>query len=103
MVAIDRPDARSSLPDALRYFDHNVLLKYRIGTKSGSLERRQKMMSIDHPEGHYKRPNRTIYLSGRPWLPSGRACFRLHFGRIFGFPKPINKRLEACFQHKIWW
>jgi hypothetical protein len=32
-VAADRPDARSSRPDALRYFGHNFLLKYRIGTK----------------------------------------------------------------------
>jgi hypothetical protein len=37
-VAVDRPDARSSRPDALRYFDHNSLLKYRIGMKSTSLE-----------------------------------------------------------------
>jgi hypothetical protein len=37
-VAVDRPDARSSRPDALRYFDHNFLLKYRIGKKSASLE-----------------------------------------------------------------
>jgi hypothetical protein len=37
-VAVDRPDIRSSRPDVLRYFDHNFLLKYRIGTKSASLE-----------------------------------------------------------------
>jgi hypothetical protein len=37
-VAVDRSDARSSRPDTLRYFDHNFLLKYRIGTKSASLE-----------------------------------------------------------------
>jgi hypothetical protein len=38
-VAVDRPDARSSLPDTLQYFDHNFLLKYRIGMKFVSLER----------------------------------------------------------------
>jgi hypothetical protein len=37
-VAVDRPDAWSSLPDALQYFDHNFLLKYRIGMKLVSLE-----------------------------------------------------------------
>jgi hypothetical protein len=37
-VAVDRPDARSSHPDTLGYFGHNVLLKYWIGTKSASLE-----------------------------------------------------------------
>jgi hypothetical protein len=37
-VVVDRPDARSSRPDTLGYFGHNVLLKYRIGTKSASLE-----------------------------------------------------------------
>jgi hypothetical protein len=37
-VAVDRPDAQSSRPDTLGYFGHNVLLKYRIGTKSASLE-----------------------------------------------------------------
>jgi len=37
-VAVDRPDARSSRPDTLGYFGHNFLLKYRIGTKSASLE-----------------------------------------------------------------
>jgi hypothetical protein len=39
-----RPDARSSRPDTFRYFGHNVLLKYWIGTKSGSLESLEKMM-----------------------------------------------------------
>jgi hypothetical protein len=38
-----------------------------------------------------------------PRLPSGCACFRLRFGRVFGFPKPINKMLEACFQDRIRW
>jgi hypothetical protein len=38
-VAVDRLDARSSRPDTLGYFGHNILLKYRIGTKSASLER----------------------------------------------------------------
>jgi hypothetical protein len=38
VVAIDRPDARSSLPDALQYFDHNFLLKYWIGVKLVSSE-----------------------------------------------------------------
>jgi hypothetical protein len=37
-VAVDRPDARSSRPDNLGYFGHNVLLKYRIGMKSALLE-----------------------------------------------------------------
>jgi hypothetical protein len=37
-VAVDRPDARSSRPDTLGYFGHNVLLKYQIGTKLASLE-----------------------------------------------------------------
>jgi hypothetical protein len=37
-VAVDRPDARSSRPDALQYFDHNFLLKYQIGMKLVSLE-----------------------------------------------------------------
>jgi hypothetical protein len=37
-VAVDRPDARSSRPHTLGYFGHNVLLKYRIGTKSVLLE-----------------------------------------------------------------
>jgi hypothetical protein len=41
--------------------------------------------------------------SGRPWLPSERACLRIRFCVDFGFPKPINKRLEACFQHRIRW
>jgi hypothetical protein len=41
--------------------------------------------------------------SGRPWLPSGHACHRIPFLLDFGFPKPINKRLEAYFQHRIWW
>jgi hypothetical protein len=41
---------------------------------------------------------------GRSWLPFGYACLRLHFLVNFWFPKPINKRLEACFQHRIrWW
>jgi hypothetical protein len=35
--------------------------------------------------------------------PSGRACLRLCFCLNFRFPKPINKRLEACFQHRIRW
>jgi hypothetical protein len=38
VVAVDHPDARSSRPDTLKYFGHNFLLKYRIGTKSASLE-----------------------------------------------------------------
>jgi hypothetical protein len=38
VVAVDRPDARSSRLDTLGYFGHNVLLKYRIGTKLASLE-----------------------------------------------------------------
>jgi hypothetical protein len=37
-VAVDRSDARSSLPHALQYFDHNFLLKYQIGMKLVSLE-----------------------------------------------------------------
>jgi hypothetical protein len=37
-VAVDRPDTRSSRPDTLRYFGHNFLLKYQIGTKLASLE-----------------------------------------------------------------
>jgi hypothetical protein len=43
-VAVDRPDAQSSHPDALQYFDHNFLLKYQIGTKSASLESKEKML-----------------------------------------------------------
>jgi hypothetical protein len=43
-VAINRPDFRSSHPDTLRYFDHNVLLKYQIGTKLASLESLEKIM-----------------------------------------------------------
>jgi hypothetical protein len=38
VVAVDRPNARSSRPDTLGYFGHNILLKYRIGTKLTSLE-----------------------------------------------------------------
>jgi hypothetical protein len=37
-VAVDRPDAQSSSSDTLQYFDHNFLLKYRIGMKLVSLE-----------------------------------------------------------------
>jgi hypothetical protein len=37
-VTIDRPDARSSRLDTLGYFGHNLLLKYRIGTKLALLE-----------------------------------------------------------------
>jgi len=37
-VVVDRPDARSSCSDTLGYFGHNFLVKYRIGTKSASLE-----------------------------------------------------------------
>jgi hypothetical protein len=37
-VAVDRSDTRSSRPDTLGYFGYNVLLKYRIGMKSVSLE-----------------------------------------------------------------
>jgi hypothetical protein len=37
-IAVDRLDARSSRPDALQYFDHNFLLKYRIVMKLVSLE-----------------------------------------------------------------
>jgi len=37
-VAVDSPDARLSRPDDLQYFDHNFLLKYRIGMKFVSLE-----------------------------------------------------------------
>lgn len=53
-------------------------------------------------------PGRPLYSSRRtpsgwPWLPSGRACHRIHFLLDFGFPKPINKRLEACFEHRIQW
>jgi len=29
VVAVDRPDAQSSRPDDLQYFDHNFLLKYQ--------------------------------------------------------------------------
>jgi len=43
-VAVDRPDARSSHPDTLRYFGHNLLLKYWIGMKLASLESLEKMM-----------------------------------------------------------
>jgi hypothetical protein len=43
-VAVDRPDVRSSRLDALRYFGHNFLLKYRIGTKSASLEILETML-----------------------------------------------------------
>jgi len=32
-VAVDRPDAGSSRSNTLGYFDHNFLVKYRIGTK----------------------------------------------------------------------
>jgi hypothetical protein len=38
VVAVDHPDARSSRSDTLGYFGHNVLVKYRIGTKLASLE-----------------------------------------------------------------
>jgi hypothetical protein len=38
-VAVNCPDSWSSRPDALQYFDHNFLLKYRIGMKLVSLER----------------------------------------------------------------
>jgi hypothetical protein len=51
-VAVDRPEARSSRPDTFRYFGHNFLLKYRIGTKSASLENLETMLSTDHPDGH---------------------------------------------------
>jgi hypothetical protein len=37
-IVVDRPDAQSSSPDALQYFDHKFLLKYRIGMKLVSLE-----------------------------------------------------------------
>jgi len=37
-VAFDHLDARSSRLDTLWYFNHNVSLKYRIGTKLASLE-----------------------------------------------------------------
>jgi hypothetical protein len=37
-VAVDRPDAWLSRPNTLQYFDHNFLLKYRIGMKLVSLE-----------------------------------------------------------------
>jgi hypothetical protein len=37
-VAVDRLDTPLSRPDALQYFDHNFLLKYRIGIKLVSLE-----------------------------------------------------------------
>jgi hypothetical protein len=37
-VAVDRPDARSSHPDTLQYFNHNFLFKYQIGMKLVSLE-----------------------------------------------------------------
>jgi hypothetical protein len=37
-VAVDRPEDRSSRLDALQYFDHNFLLKYRIVMKLVSLE-----------------------------------------------------------------
>jgi hypothetical protein len=37
-VAVDLPDTRSSRLDTLEYFDHNILVKYRIGTKLASLE-----------------------------------------------------------------
>lgn len=43
-VAVDRPDAQSSRPDTFWYFGHNVLLKYRIGTKLASLESLKKML-----------------------------------------------------------
>jgi hypothetical protein len=43
-VAVDRPDARSSRPDTLGYFGHKFLLKYRIGTKSASLESLEKIL-----------------------------------------------------------
>jgi len=38
VVAVDRPDAWSSLPNTLKYFDYNFLVKYQIGMKSASLE-----------------------------------------------------------------
>jgi hypothetical protein len=37
-VAVDRLNASSSRLDVLEYFDHNFLLKYRIGMKLVSLE-----------------------------------------------------------------
>jgi hypothetical protein len=37
-IAVDRSDARSSCLEALQYFDHNFLLKYRIGMKLVSLK-----------------------------------------------------------------
>jgi len=37
-VAVDNPDAQSSRLDTLGYFGHNFLLKYRIETKSATLE-----------------------------------------------------------------
>jgi hypothetical protein len=43
-VVVDRPDARSSHLDTFRYFGHNFLLKYRIGTKLASLESLEKMV-----------------------------------------------------------
>jgi hypothetical protein len=43
-VAVDCPDARSSRLDTLGYFGHNVLLKYRIGTKLASLESLEKIL-----------------------------------------------------------
>jgi hypothetical protein len=43
-VVVDRPDARSSRPDTLKYFGYNFLLKYRIGTKLASLESLEKIL-----------------------------------------------------------
>jgi hypothetical protein len=43
-VAVDRPDARSSRPNTFRYFGHNLLLKYRIGTKLALLESLEKIL-----------------------------------------------------------
>jgi hypothetical protein len=43
-VAVDRSDARSSRPDTFRYFGHNLLLKYWIGSKLASLESLEKIL-----------------------------------------------------------
>lgn len=50
-VAVDRPDSWSSRPDTLRYLGDNVLLKYRIGTKSLLLESWQKKLPTDDLDG----------------------------------------------------
>jgi hypothetical protein len=85
-VAVDRPDARSSRPDTLRYFGNKFLLKYHIGTKLSIRKAKKKFCKLSIPTANrsvqtisvqtetFARPDgpaensRITFQTGKTWL-----------------------------------